>query len=360
MKQSEQNERIKKIEKFLYDSLDEYNDTIIEPYWTLKIPDYLDWFDVIPDTIDIPEPGDITYGILGPFQKKINAIVVDKLNLAFEKVVKLSESAINSHIANMKLITDATFELLKNIAYGINEGIARFIAMGQGLNDIFTGLFVTEVDGLGEGLKKAFTNIGDLLKWSGHFVFSYITCGVQYIQNLHRCILFYCFDAFGQIIYMPIRLILWFMKTFLFRDIYPLETKIWGYLEEADQYIYYYTGVHISHYPKNIRDSCYNCKRMKTDALKNKAQQINYDFNNRMRRLLEKGVKEMRDGSDKFVNAFTDEFEVPERETFPINVLDAILPPVPLQYVSFPEANRIPMLNVIKNRPNMNPPDDFE
>jgi hypothetical protein len=357
MEPNEASERIKKIEKLLYESLDVYNDTIIEYY---SIGDFgrdlenvgnavVDTANVVGDAVvdvakqaeeavskfvegmsgqdiwnvikPVVEPIITTMinGVVNPLKTTINNSIIDKFNSALTTVVSEIETATNKTVGGLNSGLSGFFDILKTISNFINETTARFIKMGDGLNEIFTGLFETEVKGLGDGLNKGFTNIGELLKYSGEFIFSYITCGVQYIQNLHRCLLFYCLDAFGQIMYMPVRLLLWFMKTFLFRDMYSLENMAWDYLEKADQYFYQYTGVHISHYPKNIRDSCYNCKRMKVNALKGKVKEINYDFNKRMPALLQAGVTQMQDGSKTFAGAFNSDFQIPADFKNPID-----------------------------------------
>jgi hypothetical protein len=88
------------------------------------------------------------------------------------------------------------------------------------------------------------------------------------------------------------------------RDLYGSMDKLWDTLYEYDAYIYGYTGFHIAHYPKNIRNLCYNCKRMRINALKNKVSEINYDFLVKMPELLNKGVVEMDNGGKDFLSAF--------------------------------------------------------
>jgi hypothetical protein len=234
--------------------------------------------------------------------------IINKAKVALEGMINDIKKGFDDAI---KKITDwfkkigedmkAGFEVVGNF---FKDFVVRMQKMGDGLKDIFGGIG-TEFTGLGEGLRLGFTNIGILFKWVGEFVFSYITCGVSYIQNLHRCIFFYVLDAVTHMAYTPVRMFMWGISGLTRRnDIYDAEKMIWDKIYQADELIYYYIGFHIAHYPKNVRDLCYNCKRMRVTALKNKVAQINDDFNVKMPLLLQKGVVEMQGGGNKFKGAF--------------------------------------------------------
>lgn len=343
MDNKETSERIKKIEHLLNKNLDDYSDEINETFiegarfsfgalGSINVPD----IDQIRD--------DIKNSIVGPLTNGINNNIINPVNSLIKDSVNVFVGLINNMVDGLQNGVNGFFSVLDKVVGFINNTAARFIKMGQGMNNIFTGLFVTETNGLGEGLRLGFNNIGELLKWSGEFIFSYITCGVQYIQNLHRCLFFYFIDTVGQIMYLPIRILLWFMKTFLFRDMYSMETMVWDTLEKVDSYIYQYVGVHISHYPKNIRDLCYNCKRMKVDALKDKVNQINYGFSTKMPNLLQAGVKQMRQGGDDFAGAFDPKFSLPRNFDPPIDPKSLKAPKIP--NINFSVGNVIPQLNI--------------
>lgn len=343
MDQNDTSERIKKIEKLLHQNLEDYSNTINESFIEGKRYSFgaLGSIDV-PDIDDIKN--DIKKSIIGPLKDGINNNLINPLNKVIKDSVTTFTNLINDMIKGIQKGVNGLFEVIGTVVGFINETAARFIQIGKGMNDIFTGLFVTEMNGLGEGLRLGFSNIGELLKWSGEFVFSYVNCGVNYIQNLQRCIFFYVIDSLGQIMYLPIRVLLWFMKTFLFRDLYPLENMAWELLEKADQYIFQYVGVHISHYPKNIRDLCYNCKRMKVDALKDKVKQINYGFSTKMPQLLQAGVGQMKDGSNQFAGAFSSAFKIPKNNKPPIDPKSIKTPEIPT--IKFSVGNVVPKINI--------------
>jgi hypothetical protein len=223
--------------------------------------------------------------------------MIGKIKEGFDKAVK----EIKDWFAQLEKDMKAGFEKIGNF---FKDFAARMTQMGDGLRDIFGGIG-TEFTGLGEGLRLGFTNIGVLFKWVGEFVFSYIMCGVQYIQNLHRCIFFYVLDSVLHLTYIPVRIFLWIISIASNGNkAYELEEQLWKIIYDGDSYVYGLTGIHYAHYPKNIRDLCYNCRRMRVTALKNKVQEINNDFNVKMPNLLRKGVVEMQNGGDRFKGAF--------------------------------------------------------
>lgn len=279
--------------------------------------------------IDIPDIPSMD-SIFNEIKNKIKTTIVDPVENGFKTAINTVKDGLNKSINTVKstfegLINDLKkfFEdamakvkgffddLVQKITSGFavitnffNDFVNRMKKMGNAIKDIFGGIG-TEFTGLGEGLNLGFTNIGILFKWTGEFVFSYITCGIQYIQNLHRCIFFYVLDTLGYMMYsIFIGIPLWILKTFMKRDLYKSMDKLWNTVYEYDAYIYGYTGFHIAHYPKNIRNLCYNCKRMKITALKNKVSEINYDFLVKMPELLNKGVVEMDRGGQDFLSAF--------------------------------------------------------
>jgi hypothetical protein len=111
-------------------------------------------------------------------------------------------------------------------------------------------------------------------------------------------------DAFIQILYLPIRITLWFLYSFLRINLYPTEKKIWGYAEWIDSKIYSSVGFNIMRWPKNIRDQCYNCKRLKTSVLLRKAKEIDYDFKVGIPKLIKKGTDKIKKGAKELRQFF--------------------------------------------------------
>ena len=178
----------------------------------------------------------------------------------------------------------------------------RFNAFGNGFKTVFDGIG-QEFKGLGDGLQDGFDDIGKLLKYSGFYIFDYIKCGVKLIQNLHYCIFYYSLDVAGKIFYLPIRWKLWFFYA-IGIDLYPQEKTFWEYIEWMDGVFFKNVGFHFAHFPRNIRDKCYNCKRLKQAKVSKIATDINDDFLTGIPYKLKRGINTIRDGGDELKSAF--------------------------------------------------------
>jgi hypothetical protein len=310
---------IDNLKSFMEDNLPE---RVVEDFRIPGIPDL--W-----KGIDIPDIPSMD-SIFNDIKNKIKSTIVDPVERGFNDAINKVKDGATSAINTVKtefegLVNDLKKgfddamakvkgffdDIIAKITSGFavitnffNDFINRMKKMGTAIKNIFGGIG-TEFTGLGEGLNLGFTNIGVLFKWTGEFVFSYIKCGINYIKNLHRCIFYYVLDTLGYTLYgLFVGIPLWILKTFMKRDLYGTVDRLWDKIYEYDAYIYGFAGFHIAHYPKNIRDLCYNCKRMRIDALKNKVSEINYDFLVKMPELLNKGVVEMNRGGDDFLSAF--------------------------------------------------------
>lgn len=195
------------------------------------------------------------------------------------------------------------FKQLADFGNKIKKFGDRFKDIGFGIKDIFEGIG-DQFKYLGIGIGRGVEDIGLLIAYASAFVFSYVICGVKYISNLPSCILYYIVDAFFAILYLPIRITLWVLFTFLNTNLYPTEKKLWDFAYWIDSKIYTAASFNILRWPKNIRDQCYNCKRLKTRVLMRKAGEIDYNFKVRIPNLLKKGVDKMRGGGDKIKRGF--------------------------------------------------------
>jgi hypothetical protein len=179
----------------------------------------------------------------------------------------------------------------------------RFKRIGTGFEDIFGGIG-DEFLGLGEGLKLGFEDIGRLIEYTGEFILTYCVCGVKYITNLSNCFFYYMIDVIIQILYLPVRLFLFIIWAFLYKGVYKMEALFWKYVNKLDNLNFSYTGFYVTRWPLEIRNLCYNCKRLKVQVLKNKAQDVNDDFDIRMPQILQKGVNRMKRGGNELLGAF--------------------------------------------------------
>ena len=230
--------------------------------------------------------------------------IIDNITNKFRVAIKEISDGFNVVIQKInewfKIIGDQMNVIFGKMTDFFNKMAQSFTQMGKGLSDIFTGLFVDGPQGLGEGLSKGFTDIGVLLFWASEYIFSNMKCGVHFIQNLNICISYYILDTIRFILYSPVTFVKWLVWEVGGRDLTDFEDQIWSYI----YYLDVTTGIHAFKYTKAINNRCYNCKRLKVLALKNKSNQINYDFMYNLPPLLNKGADKMKKGGDEFLAAF--------------------------------------------------------
>jgi len=82
-----------------------------------------------------------------------------------------------------------------------------------------------------------------------------------------------------------------------------LETQFWMFMEDIDRMVVDASGYHIIHFPKDIRDKCFNCKRLKTSVLINKANDAFGDLKDPIIPLMTGGIVDMFNGARSAVNA---------------------------------------------------------
>lgn len=178
----------------------------------------------------------------------------------------------------------------------------RIINIGKGLVNIFKGIGLTYY-GIYYGTALAFKDMVLLIYYGSYFIFTYTVCGVQYIVNLHRCFFYYLVDIFFQLIYLPVRLLL-FCAWFFYNKIYEVESLIWKNIDKADIMQYNFTGIRVTRWPKSIRDQCYNCKRLKISVLMNKGKDIYKDFMVKIPKMVLKGVNTVSKGGSQVLGGF--------------------------------------------------------
>jgi len=71
-----------------------------------------------------------------------------------------------------------------------------------------------------------------------------------------------------------------------------------------DSAIFESTGVHFMHFSLEVRNNCYNCRRLKKEALKKKASDIDRDFRVGIREKLNKGIGTLTRAGDEFKGVF--------------------------------------------------------
>jgi hypothetical protein len=172
----------------------------------------------------------------------------------------------------------------------------------MGIVDILLGagsVFIGMIESLGFFIPDFFDGVLFLFT----FAITWMMCLFKNIANIQTCFFYYVLEIIGQILYLPIRIFLWVFYQFKI-DLYPLEKGFWDVIEYLDEIVMNYLGFHICHYPKNIRELCYNCKRLKIKSLVEHTGPLATDVSERMPPLLMPGFMQMMKGGQEIMHPF--------------------------------------------------------
>jgi hypothetical protein len=172
----------------------------------------------------------------------------------------------------------------------------------QGMQDIFEGL-ATEMAAGPIGFSYAVKDLFQLTEYIFVFIFTHLECMNKISKNYVTCFLTYTVDfMIGLVLLIPCTAL--YLTCFLAGWDYNEQTgKIKRMTEEVDEHIFGIFGIHIIHWPKPIRDMCYNCKRLRPEALVAKTMDVEYDMTGRIATLAVGGVMKMFGGVGKITDA---------------------------------------------------------
>ena len=233
--------------------------------------------------------------------------IEDGINSISDKIFKPVGDFMEDNVEDpiMDLI-DGIDEMIENfirIVCFINKSPVRFRNLGASFNNIFGGI-IEEFIALGYALQLGFNSIAAMVYYVFAFIGSYLDCGVKFAQNIFYCLPFYIFDIIGQILYLPIRMLLWVFSTFLAIDLYSNEKKVWNGLESMDKILFPYIGFHIVHYPKEVRENCYVCVRLREKVITDKAKEVDETFRKDIPNMLGKSREKLKKGGRQFSEVF--------------------------------------------------------
>lgn len=208
----------------------------------------------------------------------------------------------------MKFIDD----LVKGIKYMI-ETFKRIICffgsvpmrvrnINAGFENIFNGINA-EFDAIGKSFKMGFSSINVLALYIGELISTYVGCGFKFFENFFDCIFYYIVDAVLYIIYLPIKIIIWLFKLISI-DFTYVEERVYNGLKTLNDFLYPIIGFQIIHWPKPVREKCYLCKRLKVDAVKNKANDVSVTFKEKIPQNFGKSRDKFRIGKRQFEEIF--------------------------------------------------------
>jgi len=199
---------------------------------------------------------------------------------------------------------------ISDMVDGLEEIFGFVTKIGDFFSDLAGGA-EDMLDGLGQEIVEAPVGVAILatdvirtVSFGIAFIITNAICAVKSIQNFYFCFIFYIFEFLGQLAYLPIRLML-VIASFAIINVYSYERKAWEQIEKLDRFLFSFIQFHISHYPKQIRDKCYNCKRIKITSMGNILLGDIKDLSGPIPNNLFGGIGKMAKGFNRMLNAFS-------------------------------------------------------
>jgi hypothetical protein len=247
--------------------------------------------------------------VLEPIKKipaafeKIGSDIENAFETAGREIETGVKTALNDAIvtpfSDMTAGIDALIEDFIRIVCFLNNVPMRFANVGAGFDSIFDGV-VQEFVALGYAIELGYNSISSLVFHVSVFLKSYLDCGTKMITNLGDCFFFYILEVIGQILYLPIRIILWILITFLSVNLYESEKDTWNSIYKFNDTLYPYINFHIAHYPESIREKCYSCVRLRNEVIKFKGDQVDKTFNKDIPAIFKRKRVEFERGRKQF------------------------------------------------------------
>lgn len=193
----------------------------------------------------------------------------------------------------------------------------RFANIMVGLVNIFFGVAVSLKDiGVISGI--VFIDFFVFMMYTWEFIRTYTICGVQFAGNITNCIFYYIIDMIVNfLILIFVHLPLWLLLNFLGINLYNDVKKMSDLLEKLDQIVFNYVGFHIIHWPKNVRDKCYNCKRLKMGVYAGKIMGLVDDFTIKIPAIIIKSIPYLKGAFENLLQVFASKPNFPRFPSFP-------------------------------------------
>ena len=173
--------------------------------------------------------------------------------------------------------------------------------IGYGVGQIGVGVAKESVEAPA-GIYLTWVQIVIFIQTLWVFAFTNLNCAMRMMNNASYCALFYILDVFGQLLYMIPRILL-FVLNMIGMPASEWEKNIWNFLEDIDKWTIDHIGIHIIHFPKSIRETCFNCRRLKPTAFISKAQSTADAIKNPILPLLTGGLGPMISGFNRIKDA---------------------------------------------------------
>ena len=223
----------------------------------------------------------------------------DKIEKGYEKtndqVKKTTKKSVKKSTKAITKSLNAAAKPLKGIKKTISDFTTYVVKFNKTLRprfeNVFSGIKVIFMDGIQGELKtltdsigSGFKSMGWLFAGSAELVRTYLVCAIKFIKNIYFCIFFYIFQILFYLIYLPVWIVMWVLKTFVGIDVFWIETRTWDGLRIVDGYTWHWLGFHIIYWPKNVRERCFTCVRLKKSVVNDIGSAVDYNFNERIKK----------------------------------------------------------------------------
>ena len=216
--------------------------------------------------------------------KKTNKEVNDAGKEANKKATRAIDKTLKAAAKPMEGIAKTISDFATYVVQFNKTLSPRFRNVFSGIEVIFVDGIKGEIETLIKSIGSGFKTMGWLFAGSGELVRTYIMCGIKFIKNIYFCIFFYIFQILFYIIYLPVWLVMWGLKTFTGIDVFWIETRSWDGLRIVDGYTWHWLGFHIIYWPKNVRERCFTCVRLKKRVVNDIGAAVDYNFNERIKK----------------------------------------------------------------------------
>lgn len=208
----------------------------------------------------------------------------------------------------MSFITDIIagiknmIQTFKRIICFLESVPMRIRNINAGFENIFNGIN-SEFDAIGKSFNMGFSSINVLGLYIGELISTYVGCGFKFFENFFDCIFYYIVDVILYVLYLPIMIIIWAFKKVSI-DFTYVEERVYNGLKTLNDFLYPIIGFQIIHWPKPVREKCYLCKRLKVNAVKNKANDVGVTFKEKIPKNFGKSRDQFRIGKRQFEEIF--------------------------------------------------------
>lgn len=207
-------------------------------------------------------------------------------------------AAILKMVAQIPKMFMMVFKILGSVG-----GIASFIAnLAQGTINIIAGMVLSFFLAF-FSMGKAAWELGLLFIYVIEFVITHMWCFMKILFSSFDCILWYLIETFGKVLYLLGPTLFISILLLIGVDLRPMEKSFWVMMESLDKIVWASFGVHIIHFPKWVRDRCYNCKRLKVSTISNQFFKFSSYLTENIPRDAAPGISTVQLGFGQFMDA---------------------------------------------------------